>query len=94
MNETGKPNRPFLREVAARNLLSFGPEGLRLELMPLNVLMGSNGSGKSNFFEILALLHAAPTELASPVRTGAGTPPSITSPRPTRMPRILNMSRC
>ena len=72
MNETGNLNRPVLREVAAKNLLSFGPEGLRLELKPLNVLIGPNGSGKSNLFEILALLHAAPTELASPVRAGGG----------------------
>ena len=72
MDETGNPNRPFLREIAAKNLLSFGSEGLRLELKPLNVLIGPNGSGKSNLFEILALLHAAPAELASPVRAGGG----------------------
>ncbi len=72
MNETGNLNRPVLREIAAKNLLSFGPEGLRLELKPLNVLIGPNGSGKSNLFEILALLHAAPTELAKPIREGGG----------------------
>ena len=72
MNETGNPNRPVLREIAARNLLSFGPEGLSLEFKPLNVLIGPNGSGKSNLFEVLGLLNAAPTELAKPVRTGGG----------------------
>ena len=56
MNETGHANRPVLREIAAKNLLSFGPEGLRLELKPLNVLIGANGSGKSNLFEVLGLL--------------------------------------
>jgi len=72
MDETGNLNRPFLREIAIKNLLSFGPEGLRLGLKPLNVLIGPNGSGKSNLFEVLALLHAAPTELASRyVRVGA-----------------------
>lgn len=72
MDEPGNPNRPTLREIAAKNLLSFGPEGLRLELKPLNVLIGPNGSGKSNLFEVLALLHAAPTELAKPIREGGG----------------------
>ena len=72
MNETENLNRPVLREIAAKNLLSFGTEGLRLELEPLNVLIGANGSGKSNLFEVLGLLKAAPTELASPVRTGGG----------------------
>ena len=72
MNETGHPNRPVLREIAAKNLLSFGPEGLRLELKPLNVLIGANGSGKSNLFEVLGLLKAAPTDLPGPIRSGGG----------------------
>ena len=72
MNETGHPNRPVLREVAAKNLLSFGPEGLRLEIKPLNVLIGPNGSGKSNLFEVLGLLKAAPAEIAKPIREGGG----------------------
>ena len=72
MDEPGNPNRPTLREIAAKNLLSFGPEGLRLDLKPLNVLIGPNGSGKSNLFEVLTLLHAAPTELAKPIREGGG----------------------
>ena len=72
MNETGNLNRPVLREIAARNLLSFGPEGLSLELKPLNVLIGPNGSGKSNLFEVLGLLKAVPTELPGPIRSGGG----------------------
>ena len=72
MNETGNLNRPVLREIAAKNLLSFGPDGLRLELKPLNVLIGANGSGKSNLFEVLGLLKAAPTDLPGPIRSGGG----------------------
>ena len=72
MNETGNLNRPVLREIAAKNLLSFGPEGMRLELKPLNVLIGPNGAGKSNLFEVLGLLHAAPTDVAQPIRAGGG----------------------
>ena len=72
MDETGNPNRPFLREIAIKNLLSFGPEGFSLELQPLNVLIGPNGSGKSNLFEVLGLLKSAPTEVAKPIREGGG----------------------
>ena len=61
-----------LRRIRARNLLSFGPEGIDLELSALNVLIGPNGSGKSNLLEVIRLLQAAPHNLADPVRTGGG----------------------
>lgn len=72
MTETVHPQRPILRAIGAKNLLSFGPEGFRLELEPLNVLIGPNGSGKSNLFEVLGLLHAAPSDIAQPIRSGGG----------------------
>lgn len=61
-----------LRRIRARNLLSFGPEGIDLELSALNVLIGPNGSGKSNLLEVIRLLQAAPHDLAAPVSTGGG----------------------
>ena len=64
--------KPLLRRIKAGNLLSFGPEGMDLELRNLNVLIGPNGSGKSNLFELLQLLKAASTHLATPVRSGGG----------------------
>ncbi len=54
------------------NLLSFGPETEELPLEPLNVLIGINASGKSNLLEALALLAAAPHDLARPIRRGGG----------------------
>ena len=63
---------PLLRSIKAENLLSFGPEGMNLELRNLNVLIGPNGSGKSNLFELLQLLKAASAHLATPVRSGGG----------------------
>ena len=39
---------------------------------PLNVLIGANGAGKSNFLEVVGLLQAAPTDLAVPIRQGRG----------------------
>ena len=62
----------FFKRIKAQNLLSFGSEGIDLELKPLNVLIGPNGSGKSNLLEIFALLQAAPFQLARPVRHGGG----------------------
>ena len=65
-------NTPTLKRIRAKNLLSFGPDGLDLELSALNVLIGPNGSGKSNLFEVVRLLQAAPHDLSEPVRTGGG----------------------
>lgn len=62
----------FLQQITARNLLSFGPEGMTVGLEPLNVLVGPNGSGKSNLLEVISLLQAAPRDLARPVREGGG----------------------
>lgn len=62
----------MLHEIRANNLLSFGPEGISLQLRPLNILIGPNGSGKSNLIEAISLLRAAPSHLASPVRDGGG----------------------
>lgn len=50
----------LIQHIKASNLLSFGPDGLDLELHDLNVLIGANGSGKSNFLEIFELLRALP----------------------------------
>ena len=63
---------PLFQRIKAKNLLSFGPDGIDLELGPLNVLIGPNGSGKSNLIELFGLLQAAPTNLSEPVRSGGG----------------------
>ena len=50
-----------LRRIRATNLLSFGPEGIDLELAALNVLIGPNGSGKSNLLEATGCCKQLPT---------------------------------
>ena len=62
----------LLNRIQLTNLLSFGPQTEELELRPLNVLIGTNGSGKSNFIEAIGLLQAMPTDLAARVRSGRG----------------------
>ena len=60
----------FLRSLKLTNFLSFGPDSKEIELTPLNVLIGPNASGKSNFVEAIELLHATPTNLAEAIRIG------------------------
>lgn len=60
----------FLRSLKLNNFLSFGPEGHDIELTPLNVLIGPNASGKSNFIEALELIHATPSDISDAIRIG------------------------
>ncbi len=51
---------PFLKSIRPVNQLSFGPNTEEIELRPLNILIGPNGSGKPNFIEVVRLLHYLP----------------------------------
>ncbi len=62
----------FLKSLNVRNLLSFGEDGQEIDLLPLNVLIGPNTSGKSNLIEIIGLLKAAAIDLVEPVVRGGG----------------------
>ncbi len=62
----------LIRNLKVSRLLSFGPEGIDLALRPLNVLIGPNGCGKSNFVEVLNLLKYAPVRFDSPIMMGGG----------------------
>ena len=63
---------PFLRRLRVRGLLSFGPDTPEFEFSPLDVLIGANAAGKSNFLEAIRLLAAAPTDLAGAIRRRGG----------------------
>jgi len=65
--------KKLLHSIRLTNLLSYGSEGVTLELEPLNVLIGPNASGKSNLIEAISLLAAAPRDLLKPLRQGGGT---------------------
>ena len=62
----------FIQTIRLDRILSFGPSDEEFALEPLNVLIGPNASGKSNFIEALSLLHAAPRDLQVPTREGGG----------------------
>ena len=62
----------LIKSLRIRNLLSYGGETNAVELGPLNILIGPNASGKSNFLEALSLLQAAPVDITRPLRNGGG----------------------
>jgi len=60
----------LLNKLHLKGFLSFGPGSEPVELTRLNVLIGPNGVGKSNFLEAIELLHATPTDLPGAIRAG------------------------
>lgn len=63
----------FIRSIRLENILSYGPGTAGIDLLPLNVLIGPNASGKSNLIEVLSLLSAAPQNLHRPITVGGRT---------------------
>lgn len=62
----------FLKSLRVDSLLSFAPGTPTIDLLPLNVLIGPNASGKSNLIEVVELLRSTPTGFASAIRDGGG----------------------
>ena len=58
----------LMRRIGLQNILSFGLDGVELEMEPLTVLIGPNASGKSNLIEVMGLLKALPTDLGAETR--------------------------
>ena len=63
----------FIQRLRMGGLLSFPPDMDWFELQPLNVLIGPNASGKTNFIEVLELLRATPMDFAAAIRDGGGS---------------------
>lgn len=72
----------LIQRISLTNLLSFS--SLELELRPLNVLIGHNGSGKSNLIEAIALIQSTPKGIAGPIREGGKIPDWIWKGAPSR----------
>ena len=62
----------LIHSIRLRNILSFGPDGMAIDLQPLNVLIGANASGKSNFLECVSLLKETTADIESYIRRGGG----------------------
>lgn len=67
-------NPLLIRSITLKNILSYGLDGIAMPLSSLNVLIGTNGSGKSNLIESIVLLRSAKSEndLRETVRSGGG----------------------
>ncbi|GDX41333.1 hypothetical protein LBMAG21_16250 [Armatimonadota bacterium] len=61
-----------LQRIQLSNLLSFGPDTPPLPLRPLNILIGANGSGKSNLIDAISLLRSCAGDIQSTWRRGGG----------------------
>jgi len=62
----------FIRHLAPRNFLSFGPGNEGIDLQALNLFIGPNGSGKSSLIEAISLMRSAPKEFREVTRKGGG----------------------
>lgn len=62
----------LIHQLKLQNFLSYGSDGVEIDLQPLNVLIGPNASGKSNLIEALGVLRAAPRDLAGYFRERGG----------------------
>ncbi|MDR1639850.1 MAG: AAA family ATPase [Clostridiales bacterium] len=62
----------LIHSIKLKNFLSFGHEESIVKLQPLNVIIGANSSGKSNFLEAFDFLRAAPSNLGSYIRSVGG----------------------
>lgn len=62
-----------IESLMIRGLLSFGWQPIELKLGALNVIIGVNGSGKSNLLDVLLLLREIPSNLLDAVRERGGS---------------------
>ena len=81
----------FIQRLRMGGLLSFPPGMDFFDLQSLNVLIGPNASGKSNFIEVLELLHAMPTDFAAAVRDGGGAAEWLWKGSEPRVPATIEM---
>ena len=61
----------LINSLHLKNILSF--KDTKLDLQPLNVLIGANGSGKSNLIDVIGLLQAVPNDIAGFLRSNGPT---------------------
>jgi predicted ATPase len=62
----------FIKSLTLRNVLSFHEPPL-LDLLPLNIFIGANASGKSNLIDCIGLLRALPGNPTNYINDRGGT---------------------
>ncbi len=62
----------FWNEIKIRNIFSFDDTGIDIKLKPLNVLIGQNASGKSNFINVINMLFATSVDFENNIIRNGG----------------------
>jgi predicted ATPase len=62
----------LVQSIAPKNLLSFGPNTAPIPLGALNVIVGANGSGKSNLIDCIAVLRSTARNVQDFIRKNGG----------------------
>jgi predicted ATPase len=62
----------FIKSIHLKNILSFGENTPLLELQDLNILIGANGSGKSNLIDVIEVFQNAPKDIFEPINSTGG----------------------
>ncbi len=81
----------LLTSIKLTNFLSYGDHSEAIQLEPLNVIIGSNGAGKSNLLEAIELIKSAPKDLIAPIRDGGGVRDWLWKGAAKPMPASLNV---
>lgn len=84
MLENTSEHNVLISEICLQNFLSFGPDAPPIKLGPLSVLVGANGSGKSNLIEAISLLKALPRDVRTVISKGGGVEEWIWKGAPDR----------
>ncbi len=83
-----KPWFPRIKKLTPRGFLSFAPDFPGVELGDLNVFIGANGSGKSNFFEAARFLQEAQRNLRAFLNSSSEVKDWVWDGAPEAMSRI------
>jgi predicted ATPase len=62
----------LIRTIVLKDFLSFGDYEQWVDLHPLNVIVGKNGGGKSNFIKALEFISQIPHDLDGHIRNSGG----------------------
>jgi len=62
----------LIHSIKLNRFLSYGPTAEAIPLNPLNLIIGTNGSGKSNLLSAIDLIRGAPQDLPTPISDGGG----------------------
>ena len=85
------PMKPAVKSLRIQNLFSFGEMAAPVELGPLNILIGPNASGKSNFIGVIGLLKGICRDFADAITEFGGISECLWKGLPTTPTALLEV---